>query len=203
VVTVLEMTSAIGTLANAGVHMQPFAVLKVVDRNGKVLEEHVPQGEPAISPQSAFLTTRLMQAVVQEGTGAYARNVGRPVAGKTGTTQDMRDFWFMGFGPDLVTGVWLGYDDFVPLGKKLTSAGTTVPWWTDYMAQAVKFLPTRDFPVPPGVSFAKIDRDTGYLALPTCPHVVLEAFRDGAAPKEFCPVDHEAQEDLKDENITE
>ncbi|HNF59108.1 MAG TPA: hypothetical protein PLN89_06005, partial [Elusimicrobiota bacterium] len=78
-----------------------------------------------------------------------------------------------------------------------------VPWWTDYMAQAVKFLPTRDFPVPPGASFAKIDRDTGYLALPTCPHVVLEAFRDGAAPKEFCPVDHEAQEDLKDENITE
>lgn len=203
VVTVLEITSAMGTFPNGGIHMQPFSVLKVVDRNGKVLEEHTPQGQSAISPQSAYLTTRLMQAVTQEGTGAYARNIGRPVAGKTGTTQDMRDFWFMGFTPDLVTGVWVGYDDFTPLGKKLTSAGTTVPWWTDYMGQAVRTLPSRDFPVPNGISFAKIDRDTGYLGLPTCPHVVLEAFKEGAEPKEFCPVDHEAQEALKEEEITE
>ncbi len=203
VVTIQEITSALGTFANGGVHMQPHAVNKVVDRFGKVVEEHVSQGTPAISPQSAFLTTRLMQAVTQEGTGAHARNIGRPVAGKTGTTQDMRDFWFLGFTPDLVTGVWLGYDDFVPLGKQLTSAGTTVPWWTEYMAQAVKFLPTRDFPVPTKIAFAKVDRDTGYLALPTCVHVVLEAFREGAAPREFCPVDHEAQEDLKEEIVTE
>ncbi len=203
VVTPLEMVSAIGSFANAGVHMKPYTVVRVIDRNGKVLEENVGQGSPGVSPQSAYLITRLMQAVVQEGTGSYARTLGRPAAGKTGTTQDMRDLWFIGFVPDLVTGVWIGYDDFTSLGKNLTSAGTTVPLWTEYMAQAVKYVPNRDFAMPTGIAFAKIDRDTGFLALPTCPNVVLESFREGAVPTEFCPVDHETEEAPPEEEITE
>lgn len=203
VVTPLEMTSAIGTFANNGVHMDPYTVTRVVDRDGKVLEENVIQGTPSVSPQNAYLITRLMQAVIQEGTGSYARRLGRPVAGKTGTTQDMRDLWFMGYVPDLVTGVWIGYDDFTSLGKKLTSAGTTVPLWTEYMTEATKYVPNRDFQAPPGILFSKIDRDTGYLALPTCPHVVLEAFREGTVPTDLCPVDHETNEPPPEEEITE
>ncbi|MBK8575715.1 MAG: hypothetical protein IPN90_08565 [Elusimicrobia bacterium] len=203
VVTPLEMTSALGTFANNGVHMKPYAVTRVVDRSGKVLEENVIQGTPGFTPQSSYLISRLMQAVVQEGTGSYARNLGRPTAGKTGTTQDMRDIWYIGYVPDLVTGVWMGYDDFTSLGKKLTSSGTTVPLWTEYMAEATKYVPNRDFPVPPGIQFTKIDRDTGYLALPTCPNVVLEAFREGASPTELCPVNHEMDEGPIDQEVTE
>ncbi len=191
VVTPLEMAGAFATFANGGVHMPPFAVQRVVGHDGQLLEEHVSQGQVAVSPQSNYLLTRLLQAVVQEGTGRYAHQVGRAVAGKTGTTQDMRDVWFVGFVPDLAAGVWIGYDDFVPLGKKITSAGTSVPWWTDFMLQATKFLPSRDFPVPPGIVFAKIDRDTGLLALPSCPHVTLEAFRREQVPQDFCQTDHE------------
>lgn len=202
VVTPLEIVSAIGTFANGGVHMKPYSIIRVVDRSGKVLEENVIQGSPGVSPQSSYLISRLMEAVVQEGTGSYARNLGRPAAGKTGTTQDMRDLWFIGFVPDLVTGVWLGYDDFTSLGKKLTSAGTTVPLWTEYMAEATKYVSNRDFTVPPGIQFIKIDRDTGSLALPTCPNVVLEAFREGTAPTELCPANHDA-DDVIEQEVTE
>jgi penicillin-binding protein 1A len=192
VVTPLELTAAMATFANEGVRMPPFAVERVVDYQGRVLEEAVPQGQVAVSPQTNYLITRLMQAVVQEGTGRHARRLGRPAAGKTGTTQDMRDTWFVGFLPDLAAGVWIGYDDFVPLGKGISSAATSVPWWTDFMAEAMKYVPARDFPAPPGIVFAKIDSDTGLLALPSCRHVVLEAFRQNTVPKEFCTVDHDA-----------
>jgi penicillin-binding protein 1A len=191
VVTVQEMVSAFSTFANDGVHMTPFSIQKVVDREDRVLEEHVVQGQQAFSSQSNYLITRLMQAVVQEGTGRHASRLGRPVAGKTGTTQDMRDAWFMGFLPDLAAGCWIGYDDFTPLGKGITSAGTSVPLWTEFMMEAGKYVPSRDFPVPSGIVFAKIDSDTGLLALPSCKHVTLEAFREGQVPKEFCAVDHE------------
>ncbi|MBI4396144.1 MAG: transglycosylase domain-containing protein, partial [Elusimicrobia bacterium] len=182
VVTVEEMVSAFSTFANNGVHITPYAIQKVVDHNGRVLEEHVSEGQVAVTPQSGYLVARLLQAVVEEGTARHARVLRRPVAGKTGTTQDMRDVWFIGFVPDLAAGCWIGYDDFLPLGKGITSAGTSVPWWTDFMLEAIKYVPPRDFAVPPGIVFAKIDRDTGSLALPSCPHVVLEAFREGQAP---------------------
>lgn len=203
VVTPLEIVSAVGTFANNGVHMKPHLLVRVVDRFGKVLEQTATEGTPGISPQSAYLITRLMQGVVQEGTGGAARVLHRPVAGKTGTTQDNRDIWFIGYLPDLAAGVWIGYDDFTPLGKKVTSAGTTVPLWSDFMLEAMKYVPNRDFAVPPGIDFAKIDRDTGYLALPTCPHVTLEAFRAGAVPTDFCPVDHDAGDDEPEPTVTE
>jgi len=190
----LEIVSAISTFANNGVHMAPFSVLKVVDKEGRVLEENVPQSTNAkepITPQSAYLVTKLMQAVVKEGTGRHAGRVGRPAAGKTGTSQEQRDVWYVGYIPGLVAGCWIGYDDFTPLGKKITSAGTTVPWWTDFMIQAAKYVPAREFDLPTGIVFAKIDADTGMLALPSCPHVTLEAFRADRVPQEFCQVDHE------------
>jgi penicillin-binding protein 1A len=194
-VTVEEMVSAVGTFANGGVHMAPFSVTRVMDRDGTVLEENTPMGAVAVNPQSNYLIVRLMEAVVQEGTGRYASSLGRPVAGKTGTTQDQRDLWFIGYTPDLVAGVWVGYDDFTPVGKEITSSGVTVPFWTDFMREAGKYIPVRDFPVPPGIVFAKIDAETGLLALPTTNHVVLEAFKAGTVPTEFAP--EETDEDEK------
>jgi penicillin-binding protein 1A len=193
VVTILEMVSAFGTIANSGVHMVPYLVQKVLDNEGRLLQEHIEQGRMALTPQSSYLITNLLEGVIQNGTGRFARNLGRPAGGKTGTTQGMRDVWFIGFVPDLAAGVWIGHDDFMPLGEKITSAGTSVPWWTDFMSDACKYIPARDFTPPPGILFAKIDADTGYLALPSCPHVVLEAFREAQVPRDFCPVDHEAE----------
>ena len=194
VVTVEEMTSAMGTFANNGTHMDPFSVTRVVERDGTVLEDNTPVGSVAVNPQSNYLIVRLMQAVIQEGTGRYALSLGRPVAGKTGTTQDLRDLWFMGYTPDLVAGVWLGYDDFQSMGNKITSAGVTVPFWTEFMREAGNYIPVRDFPVPPGIVFAKIDSDSGLLALPTTRHVALEAFKAGTVPTEFAPEVPEEEE---------
>jgi penicillin-binding protein 1A len=132
----------------------------------------------------------LLKGVIMEGTGHAASELGRPACGKTGTSQDQRDLWFIGFTPDLVCGAWMGYDDFSPLGKKLTAGSILVPWWTEFMKIALKDTPINDFNVPSGINFVKIDKRTGYLALPTCPVVILEAFKEGTEPKEFCPVDH-------------
>ncbi len=188
--TPLELTSAIATIANNGVSIQPWVILRIEDNQKKVLEETVPVEKEAISPQLAYLITNLMRGVVENGTGSYARNLRRPAAGKTGTSQDIRDLWFTGFTPDLETTTWIGYDDFSPLGKKLSSAGTTVPLWTQFMQKALENKPVRDFVIPPGIIFAKIDAQSGKLALSHCPKVILEAFIQGTEPTEFCDWDH-------------
>ena len=193
VVNLLELTSALGTIAAEGIRTEPFAIARIVDFEGRVLEENVPQEAEVISPQLNYLITNLLRAVVLEGTGRQARSLGRAVAGKTGTSQDQRDLWFVGFTPDLVCGAWMGYDDFSPTGKKLAAGGILVPWWTEFMKEAHKNVPPKDFPVPEGITFAKIDSGTGFLALPTCPKIILEAFKSGTEPKEFCPVDHAAK----------
>jgi penicillin-binding protein 1A len=190
VVTMLELTSAFGTLANNGLYAAPYLIERVSDHRGKVLEERVPKVEARLNPQTVFLIVNLMKGVVQHGTAWYARRLGRPLAGKTGTTQDQRDLLFVGFSPDLVCGVWMGYDDFRPLKKGLSASSIAVPLWTDFMREALKNYPVKDFTVPSKIEFAKIDSDTGYLALPSCPKVILEAFREGTVPTEFCPFDH-------------
>src|SRR5690606_5472118 len=101
-----------------------------------------------------------------------------------------RDLLFIGFTPDLVCGIWVGYDDFRPLKKGLSASSIVVPMWTDFMREALKNYPVKDFPVPSKLEYAKIDVDTGFLALPSCPKVILEAFREGTVPSEFCPYDH-------------
>ncbi|MBV9081017.1 MAG: hypothetical protein JO102_07885, partial [Elusimicrobia bacterium] len=190
VVSLLELVNAYGTFADGGLHCEPYFVERVADRRGRVLEEHAPKISEGINPQTAFLITNLLKGVVERGTGAYARRLGRPLAGKTGTTQDQRDLLFIGFSPDLVCGVWIGYDDFRPLRHGLSASSIAVPLWTDFMREALRAMPSKDFAVPPKIEFAKIDADTGYLALPTCPKVILEAFREGTVLTEFCPYDH-------------
>lgn len=193
VVTPLEMIAGFGAFANGGIAVTPYTVERVEDSTGKVLESHLPSEHEAMSPQIAYLVADMMKGVVQNGTGRNARRLGRPLAGKTGTSNDNRDLWFIGYTPDLVAGAWEGYDDFATLGRKDWTGGSTVlPWWTEIMAYVLKDMPKRDFPVPPGITFATIDSETGMLFGPSCPkkNKLLEAFQTGTEPKKYCDVDH-------------
>ena len=193
VVSPLEMANAFGTFANGGIYVVPYTVDRVEDPAGKQLEGHVPVEKEALSPQLAFLTTNLLKAVITQGTGSNARRLNRPLAGKTGTSNDNRDLWFIGYTPDLVAAAWMGYDDFSSLGRKdWTGGSTVVPWWTDIMEQVLKDYPKRDFQAPANIVYKKIDSLTGMLSLPTCPRnkIILEAFLEGTEPKAFCSVDH-------------
>jgi penicillin-binding protein 1A len=194
VVSPLEMANAFGTFANGGIHVVPYTIEKVEDRNGRVLEEHVPIEKSAMSPQLAYLITYLLEGVVQNGTGRYARRIGRPIAGKTGTTNDNKDLWFVGFTPNLVAAAWMGYDDFASLGRPsdITGGSTVVPWWTEIMSQILKGTPKEDFTPPDKIVFRPIDKVSGFLALPSCPrgNIFLEAYLQNAEPQTYCPLDH-------------
>jgi penicillin-binding protein 1A len=193
VVTPLEMTSAFATFANGGIATTPYTIERVEDADGKVLEQHRPTDREALKPQTAYLVADMMKAVVQEGTGRNARRLDRPLAGKTGTSNDSRDLWFIGYTPDLAAGAWMGYDDFASLGRTdLTGGATVLPWWTDIMAYVLKDMPKRDFPVPSGITFATIDRQTGMLFGPNCPprNKLLEAFAAGTQPTKYSDVDY-------------
>ncbi|MCX5789460.1 MAG: PBP1A family penicillin-binding protein [Elusimicrobia bacterium] len=191
VVSALEMAGAFSTFANGGIHVEPFDVARVEDATGRVLERHVPNEREAMSPQLAYLITNLMKAVVEHGTAMHARRLRRPLAGKTGTTNDNRDLWFIGFTPDVVAAAWMGYDNDASLGRKdWTGGSTVVPWWTQIMEVVLKEYPSHDFPVPDKIVFKKVCSDTGLLALPTCPHTALESFQLGSEPQEYCAADH-------------
>jgi penicillin-binding protein 1A len=189
----LELTASYCTFANGGIRSEPYGMIRIEDKNQKVLEEYSPKQSVELSAQTAYLMTDLLHAVVSEGTGRRALDLGRPAAGKTGTNQDLRDLMFVGYTPELVAGAWMGYDDFTSMGKHFTAAGKVVPWWTEFMKKALAGTPARNFNVPDGIIFAKIDSQTGYLALPSCPKVVLQAFKKGTEPKDLCPVDHASQ----------
>ncbi len=142
-VTPLEMTSAYGTFANKGVHVDSVAILKVLDRNGKVLEEAAPEQHNVISESSAAQLTSMLQDVIRKGTGRRA-NIGRPAAGKTGTTSDYHDAWFVGYTPDLVAAVWVGNDDNTGLGG-MSGGLTPATIWKTFMKKALENTPAKDF----------------------------------------------------------
>ncbi len=194
-VTPLEITSAFGTFANGGISVTPYTVERAEDATGKVLEGHVPSDREAMTPQLAYLVVNLMKGVVQAGTGSHARRLGRPLAGKTGTSNDNRDLWFIGMTPDIVAGAWMGYDNFSSLGRKdWTGGSTVVPWWTAIMEEILKDYPKRDFPAPSGIAFTAIDKEQGLLYQPACPkgNKLLEAFAQGTEPSEYCDPNRKA-----------
>ena len=185
-VPLFEMLNGFSTFANNGIRVEPYAVARVVDAQGKVLEDHIPAEAEAFSPQYSYLIVNMMKGVVERGTGVRARELGRPIAGKTGTSQDHRDMWFIGMTPDVAAGAWMGYDDFSTIeSKDWTGGATVVPWWTQIMAELLKNQPVRDFPVPEGITLVMIDPDTGRLALPTSKRKFMEAFLKGTEPRSF------------------
>ncbi len=185
--SLLELTRAYSVFANGGRLMNPVFITKVVDRNGKVLEENQPSFSEVISPDTAFVMTDLLKAVVDEGTGWRARELKRPVTGKTGTTNDLRDAWFLGYSPTLITGVWVGYDDRTPMGAGETGSRAACPIWLSFMKEVLDGKPIIPFESPEGVVITKIDAKTGLLASPYSEETCFQAFKKGTEPKEHSP----------------
>jgi penicillin-binding protein 1A len=156
-VTLLEMVSAYGVLANRGVRQEPFAICKVTDKDGKILEEHFPESQQVIREETAYATVEAMKGVVEHGTATGASALGRPLAGKTGTTQDSTDAWFIGFTPSLVAGVWIGYDTHRSLGPRATSATLALPIWINFMGRVLPGMPVEDFTPPASEQLAPDD----------------------------------------------
>jgi len=186
-VSLLEITAAYGTLARGGEWIKPHAIRKVVDDRGRVLFEDRQQMRRAASPQAAFLVTSLLQGTIDRGTGVSARRLGlaRPAAGKTGTSNDLRDAWFVGYTPDLVAGVWVGVDSGASL--RLTGAQAALPIWTRFIEQASAGHPARGFRPPPGIVTARIDPTSGLRVSAGCPGGMDEIFIQGTEPTETCP----------------
>ena len=151
-VTLLDMVRAYGVFATLGKRFDPVFVTSVTDPNGNPVEFPGVRAryENVVSPRTAWIVSDMMRSVVERGTATAAKKLGRPAAGKTGTTNDSKDAWFVGFTPDLVTGVWVGFDADRTLGKA-TGGKLAAPIWTDFMAQALEGRPVRDLPIPEGV----------------------------------------------------
>ncbi len=182
-VSPLELASVYSAFPAGGVRHDPVFLLRVEDRDGRVVAAFEPgAGTRTLDPAVAYVLTDMMRAVVRYGTGRRVAKLGRPAAGKTGTTNDNRDAWFIGFTPDLVTAVWVGYDDSRTLGRRETGGRAAAPIWLDFMKAAVQGRPAKPFAVPEGVEFARIDAQTGRLAGPDTTKTFTAAFVAGTAP---------------------
>ena len=187
-VTPLELVRAYGVFATLGKRFDPLFVSRVTDFEGNPLEfggTH-PHFERVMSPGVAYVITSMLETVVEKGTGKAALALGRPAAGKTGTTNDTHDAWFIGFTPDLLAGVWVGFDSERSLGKLETGGHAAAPIWTAFMEQALGDRPVVDFPVPEDVTFAQIDRASGLRANPDGGgDTVMEVFVKGSEPSAY------------------
>jgi penicillin-binding protein 1A len=201
--TVLRMVTAYSTIANGGRKIDPTLIDRIQDRFGRTIYQHdqrkcegcaaeawlgqpepelVDNREQVLDPMTAYQITSMMEGVVQRGTATVVREVGKPIAGKTGTTNDEKDAWFVGFSPDLVVGVFIGYDKPRPMGKGQTGGVLAAPIFTEFMKVALADAPPKEFQVPPGVELIPIERATGLRANGTGEGVILEAFKPGTAP---------------------
>ena len=181
-VTPMELAVAYSTFANNGLRATPVMITEISDAQGQVLERNEPQLTQVLPPTTAYQMTSMLQDVVRRGTGAAAQGLAQPTAGKTGTTNDLEDAWFVGYTPQLLSVVWIGFDNKRPLGPKSTGGKVSAPIWKDFMAQALKDVPEGHFPVPDGLRCVNIDPATGTRAgAGGSPY--LECFREGSEPQ--------------------
>lgn len=200
--TLLEITSAYSVFPNGGKLIEPYFVERIQDRDGKVVWQgphrcdtctgidaaidRLPHFEvvakPVISAPTAYMLTDMMRAVVTEGTGWRARAVGHPVGGKTGTTNNYVDAWFVGFSADYSTGVWIGFDRPVGLGKGETGSSAASPVWTEFMTKALRNHRKKAFAIPDGVTFVRVDAATGKAPTASSEKTILEVFVKGTEP---------------------
>jgi penicillin-binding protein 1B len=183
--TPFEVAEAYTMFTNGGA-AHPLKAIDAVDAGPRHL---VPKERPmrhVARPGTTYLVTNMMRSVLNEGTGAGARSAGFTLdaAGKSGTTNDLRDAWFVGFTPNLLTVVWVGFDDNQPVS--LSGSQAALPIWTQFMKSATAGEPSVEFEAPDGITVAEIDRDTGKLAVPGCPHTIKESFLAGTEPTEYC-----------------
>lgn len=182
-VTLYEMVRAFGTLANYGVRTKPYAIKKVVDRDGRVLLENRPEEEEVMSAATSFVMTYIMKGVIDRGTARAIRGIDSESAGKTGTTNDNTDAWFIGYTPEIVCGVWVGFDDKTPLGEGMTGGRVAAPIWRDLIKTYTKTQ--TEFSIPRGVVLKCIDPATGLLASEDQTKTFTEAFISGTEPTEY------------------
>jgi 1A family penicillin-binding protein len=185
-----DLTLAYSPLANGGLRPKPRTIIRIYDRNRKAWTNNPPSITPAISPATAYVTTQMLKDVMIYGTARNLKKFSqeRPSAGKTGTTNEYRDAWFIGYTPQLVTGVWVGHDKPRPGGKGFTGGVVSAPIWGRFMRAALASKPAVDFAKPDTVVVVSIDPDTGYLASPNCPKKRDEFHVAGTQPTETCPV---------------
>lgn len=194
-VTPLEMVRAFGTLANRGIKTEPYSIQKITSRTGQVLEEHRPSLTQALDEKTAYIVTDMLTGVLKPGGTAAnsGRNLGRPAAGKTGTTDNLREAWFVGYTPDLVAAVYVGYDD-KSRAVGLTGADVAAPIWADFIRGALEGMSPSEFPVPDGVTKVKLCADDGLLAGEFNTRVIEAVFVRGTEPISKCygfgPVDY-------------
>jgi penicillin-binding protein 1A len=181
--TLMEMTSAYSVYPNQGVRMRPYSVLKVSDREGNVLEENRPEPKDAIRADTAYVMTSLLRGVVQRGTAARVASLNWPIGGKTGTTDDYTDAWFIGFDPDITVGVWIGFDQKRTMGPGGTGSDAAVPIWMDVMKA---WIGTRkeapQFEAPGNIVFMAVDRASGAATAEDAPGAITESFIAGTQP---------------------
>jgi penicillin-binding protein 1A len=184
-VSLLEMVNAYSVFANQGYLVQPVFIQKIVDRDGNILEEAGTVREKVLEKNTAYLITNLLEGVVKNGTGRRIKALKRPVAGKTGTSNNLFDAWFIGYTPRYITGVWVGFDEEKSLGEGEQGALTASPIWLGFMREILKDQPIKVFQVPEGVVFAKIDAETGLLPIPESKETIFECFKEGTVPTEY------------------
>jgi penicillin-binding protein 1A len=190
-VRLIEITSAYTVFPNGGIKVPYRYILKIYDRYGNLLEDNSAiQKEEVLSSQTAYIMVNMLQSVVDNGTGHAARTLGfvRPAAGKTGTSDNFTDNWFVGFTPQITTGVWVGFNDRTSIGKNQTGSANALPIWTSIMATAHDTIPITDFTVPDGIVFADICLKSGKLATDRCHDVRREVYKAGDVPTETCPL---------------
>ena len=184
--TPLEIATAYTVFPNGGTIRPLRAILRIVS-GGATVPIDLPPPRTVARKDTTFLVTNMMRSVLNEGTAAAARaSFTLDAAGKTGTTNDLRDAWFVGFTPELLTVVWVGLDDNQALG--LSGAQAALPIWTQFMTRALAGHANQPFEVPEGIVFVDIDKDNGKLAVPACPKIFRESFRAGTEPTEVCPI---------------
>lgn len=181
----LELVVAFNVFANNGIKVTPYGILEVRDKFGNVIKSYSPQETIAISHESAYIITNLLKGVIKNGTGSYARNLGKICAGKTGTTNDCTDAWFIGYTPDIICGVWVGFDRKKSLGKDATGGKIACPIWTEFMKVATAQLTNKDFDRPENVVDVTIDATTGLLATELSKKVYTETFIKGTEPTKY------------------
>jgi penicillin-binding protein 1A len=201
--TVLRQVTAYSMIANGGRRIDPTLIDRIQDRFGKTIYQHdqrqcvgcdangwrgqdepklVDEREQVIDPMTAYQITSIMEGVVQRGTATRVRAVGKPIAGKTGTTNDEKDAWFVGFSPDLVVGVFVGFDQPRPMGRGMTGGHVAAPIFVEFMKTALADAPPKEFQAPAGIDLIPVDRRTGLRAQPDAPNAILEAFKPGTEP---------------------
>ncbi|WP_026259656.1 penicillin-binding protein 1A [Desulfobacter curvatus] len=186
-VSLLDLTKAYSVFSNLGYLIEPVFITEIYDRDNRLLESSKLIRKKVIDMGTAYLMTSMLESVVQEGTGQRVKALNRPTAGKTGTTNDLHDAWFMGFTPRYTTGVWVGLDQGAPIGRGETGSRAASPIWLDYMQHALEGKSVREFTVPEGIISVKIDAETGLLPIAQSQNAIFEYFKEGTEPTQYTP----------------